>query len=190
MPDEIINICDHGVVVSDGPCPKCAPSVEPPDPNRRNYQKSTGSTLLVRVNEKWEQRETILWDYDEENRQAGTSYHWVEMGRISHRPATPEEMLAAHTEGEGQPTAKAKFFANSLRQHCLAPGRAQPPHSCGCTVCHSAKLLEHWGTRPPEVTDAARNLIESMGPHQDLPPSLSAVDRLRAALGATPKEEG
>ena len=35
-----------------------------------------------------------------------------------------------------------KFFVGLLRGHCLAPGKAQPPNSCGCTVCFSAKLLE------------------------------------------------
>ncbi len=32
------------------------------------------------------------------------------------------------------------------------------------------------------LREAAQNLIDSMGPHQDLSPPLGAVDRLRAAL--------
>ena len=48
---------------------------------------------------------------------------------------------------------KARFFADSLRQHCLAPGKAHPPETCGCLFCHCAKLLEHWVEPPP--SDAA-----------------------------------
>ena len=35
------------------------------------------------------------------------------------------------------------------------------------------------------LREAAQNLIESMGPHQDLPPTLAAVDRLLATLADT-----
>ena len=40
------------------------------------------------------------------------------------------------------------------------------------------------------LREAAQNLIDSMGPHQDLPPTLSAVDRLRAVLAARPAAPG
>ena len=36
-----------------------------------------------------------------------------------------------------------------------------------------------------KLREAAQNLIDSMGPHQDLPPAMGAVDRLRAALADT-----
>ncbi len=40
-----------------------------------------------------------------------------------------------------------------------------------------------------KLREAAQNLIDSMGPHQDLPPALGAVDRLRAALAAAQPEK-
>ena len=93
VPEEIINICDHGVVVSDGPCPQCAPS--PPEVSEEMVERACRAFHTGMV----EDGEVAVLAWDDWIKEATSS-----AGRMSQKHARNRmrgALQAALQKGEG-----------------------------------------------------------------------------------------